>query len=98
MRYDDPNVPRSAVAGLIGAVLLFVIIVFLQALFFRMDRAEVVRKVDSQQNDALARLRADQQELLNSYHMVDPKAGVVQIPIERAMEIEVTESQSAQSR
>jgi uncharacterized membrane protein len=98
MRYDDPNVPRSAVAGLIGAVLLFVIIVFLQALFFRMERAEVVRKVDSQQNDALARLRADQQELLNSYHMVDPKAGVVRIPIERAMEIEVAESQSAQSR
>jgi len=98
MRYDDPNVPRSAVAGLVGAVLLFVIIVFLQALFFRMERAEVARKVDSERSEALAQLRAEQQEVLHSYKLVDPKAGVVHIPIERAMELEVAESQRAQSR
>jgi len=38
VRYDDPNVAASAVVGIISAILLFVIIVMLQALFFRAVR------------------------------------------------------------
>jgi hypothetical protein len=36
---------------------------------------------------ALARLRAEEQERLSSYGWVDKPAGVVRIPVERAMEL-----------
>ena len=87
MRYDDPNVPLSAVLGIIGAILLFVIIVLLQALFYTMEAAELERKVVSQPDQELARLRASQQERLGSYGWIDRSSGVVHIPIERAMEL-----------
>ena len=89
MRYDDPNVPASAVVGIIGAVLLFVIIVGLQALFYRMQDAELADKVYSQPYEQLRQLDADQLEQLNSYGWVDQQAGTVHIPIERAMQLEV---------
>jgi len=34
---------------------------------------------------ALQRYRAEQRRKLEGYHLVDEKAGIVQIPIERAM-------------
>ena len=40
MRYDDPNVPASAIVGIVGAIALFAIIVLLQGLFFHMEREE----------------------------------------------------------
>jgi len=94
MRYDDPNVPVSAVVGIISAVLLFVVIIGLQALFFSMEKAEIDRKVTGRSFDDLERSRADQLEQLNSYGWVSEPDGVVHIPIERAMEIVVQEQQT----
>ena len=48
MRYDDPNVAASAVVGIISAILLFVIIVVLQAYFYGAEKSELERKVWSQ--------------------------------------------------
>ena len=42
--------------------------------------------------EALAQLRAQQQELLHSYRLVDEKNGVVGIPIEDAMALVVAEA------
>jgi hypothetical protein len=94
MRYDDPNVPLSAVLGIVGALILFVIIVLLQALFYQMESAELERKVAGQPDRELARLRAEQQELLSSYGWVDREGGVVHVPIERAMELVAGESRA----
>ena len=87
VRYEDPNVPLSAVIGLVGAVLLFVIIVGLQALFYSMEQREMAKKVYSQPYQALQQLDADQLERLNSYGWVNQSKGVVHIPIDRAMEM-----------
>ena len=87
MRYDDPNVAASAVVGLISAILLFVVIVILQAYFYRAEQGELEKKVYSQPYQALQQLDADQLELLNSYGWVSQADGVVHIPIERAMEL-----------
>lgn len=92
MRYDDPNVPLSAVAGLVGALLLFVTIVALQAVFNSMQRAEVERKVVTRPSEDLQRLRAQQQEQLGSYGWVDQNAGTVRLPVERAMELVASEA------
>ena len=81
----EPNAPLTVVAGIVGAVLLFVLVVTLQAVFYRAERAEVVRK--GAEPDELAQVRAAQQELLNGYRWVDEKQGVVRIPIARAMEL-----------
>ena len=87
MRYDDPNVSASAVIGIIGAILLFVVIVALQALFYSAEEAERARKVHGRAGEEAERLTAEQQEILNSYRWIDQQAGVVGIPIERAMEL-----------
>lgn len=93
MRYDDPNVVASAVIGIISAILLFVIIVVLQAFFFGAQQTEVERKVLTQPNQVLQQHEASQLELLNSYGWVSEGDGVVRIPIERAMELVAAENQ-----
>jgi hypothetical protein len=93
LRYDDPNVAASAVVGIISAILLFVVIVMLQALFFRAEHREMERKVYSQPYQALQQLDADQLGLLNSYGWVSEKDGVVHLPIDRAMELIVAEAE-----
>ena len=92
MRYDDPNVAASAVVGVISAILLFVIIVMLQALFFRAERGELEKKVYSQPYQALQQLDANQIGLLNSYGWVSEAEGVVHVPIDRAMELIAAEA------
>ena len=91
MRYDDPNVGVSAVVGLVGAIALFVVIVLLQALFYRMQTAEQNTKVNSQPNQGVQALDAEQLEQLTSYEWVSRPDGVVRIPVERAMELMVAE-------
>lgn len=91
MRYDDPNVAASAVVGIVSAILLFVIIVVLQAFFFGAEQAEREKKIYTQPNQALQQLNASQLELLSSYGWVSEADGVVRIPIERAMELVASE-------
>jgi hypothetical protein len=87
LRYDDPNVAASAVVGIISAILLFVIIVVLQAYFYDSEQSELEKKVYTQPYQALQQLDANQIELLNSYGWVSEADGVVHVPIERAMEL-----------
>ena len=93
MRYDDPNVAASAVVGFISAILLFVIIVVLQAFFYRAEKSELEKKVWSQPYQALQQLDANQLELLNSYGWVSEAAGTVHIPIDRAMDLIAAENE-----
>lgn len=91
MRYDDPNVAASAVVGIISAILLFVIIVVLQAYFYGAEQTELEKKVFTQPNQALQQLNASQLEMISSYGWVSQPDGVVRIPIERAMELVAAE-------
>ena len=93
MRYDDPNVAASAVVGIISAILLFVIIVVLQAYFYGAEKNELERKVWAQPYQALQQLDANQLELLNSYGWVSEAEGSVHVPIERAMDLIAAEQQ-----
>ena len=93
MRYDDPNVAASAVVGIISAILLFVIIVVLQAFFYSAEQRELEKKVYTQPYQALQQLDAKQLEILNSYGWVSESEGVVHVPVERAMELVAAENQ-----
>lgn len=96
MKTDDPNVPMSFVVGIGGAIVLFVIIVLLQAVFFHMKEAEMNRKVYGEAYEELRALDADQLETLNSYGWVDERNGVARIPISRAMDLMATEAAAAE--
>ncbi|MFH1279606.1 MAG: hypothetical protein ABIK65_14660 [Candidatus Eisenbacteria bacterium] len=89
---DDPRTGMLWVVGVIGVVLIVTIVVWLQAIFYRVEEAETGRKIHGRVPEQLARLRAEQQGELHSYGWVDEKSGVVRLPIDRAMELVVSES------
>ncbi len=84
---QEPNTPLTAVVGLAFAILLFVVVVLLQAFFYRAERAENLRKVVAVAPQELSQLRAQQEEVLHSYKILDPQKGVVAIPIDLAMRL-----------
>ena len=93
MRYDDPNVAASAVVGIIGAIVLFVLIVLLQTWFYRAEADERFRKIYSQPYQELQRLDNEQRERLTSYGWISEGDGVAHIPIDRAMDLIAGEAQ-----
>jgi len=88
----DPNTPVTLVVGVVSAILLVIVVVLLQAYYFYSEQRESERKVVAVVPEELAQARAEQVGQLNSYRWIDEEAGVVAIPIERAMELLVTES------
>jgi hypothetical protein len=86
---DDPRSSLTLIVGVIGAVIVFLICVLLQALFVATSRAEQQRKIWDTQPAELRSINAEQLERLNDYRWVDQQAGVAAIPIERAMELVV---------
>lgn len=88
----EPNAPLTALVGIVFAIVLFVVVVLLQAFFYRAEQEENVRKVVAVAPQELSQLRAQQQELLHSYKVVDQQKGVVAIPIDLAMKLVVQEA------
>lgn len=88
----EPNAPLTALVGIVFAIVLFVVVVLLQAFFYRAEQEENVRKVVAVAPQELLQLRAQQQELLHSYKVVDQQKGVVAIPIDLAMKLVVQEA------
>jgi hypothetical protein len=85
---DDPRATTTIVVLAFGSILVFVIILALQTLFFSAQEAERQVKTFGPPEE-LSRLRAGQLERLNAYRWVDASKGVVAIPIDRAMELVV---------
>jgi hypothetical protein len=88
---SDPDVPRTLYIAVVSVILVFVIVVGLQAWFYNIEEAEVLRKQSGQAAPELLRLRAEQLEQLNEYRWADRKNNTVAIPIERAMQLVVDE-------
>lgn len=92
---DDLNTPAIAVVGVVGAVLVFAIVVAVQAWFYNVRTEELDRKVVALPDQALGSVLAKQQADLSSYGVLDEAKGVVRIPIERAMQLVVRERNTA---
>ncbi len=90
-RYDDVNTPVIAAIGLLGAILIFAIILLLVVVFYHADARERVEKHFGAPPAELSNLVADQQAELASYRWVDEKKGIVAIPINRAKELVLEE-------
>ncbi len=86
----DPNTPATVLVGVVGAILTFVVIVLVQAVFYNAE-AQTVSRINQGDPRQLSRLRAQELEAINAYGWKDRKKGVVTIPIDRAMELVVRE-------
>jgi hypothetical protein len=88
---NDVRTTNVAIAGLLGAIVTFALIVLLQVLYFRYQTAQEQTKQVDQPCVELASLVARQQELLNHYAWVDPQKKIAAIPIRRAMQLVLAE-------
>ena len=86
---DDPSSSPTLAFAILGAILLFVLIVALQAFYYHMQDKEDYRKQVVPAPEEISRLRAEQLEQLNGYRYVDAQKGIVAIPIDRAIKLTV---------
>jgi hypothetical protein len=82
---ENLDTPLIITVGVLLVILTFVLILLLQAGFYRADAEENTRKVVAPRNEELASLRAAQEADLHTYRWIDKEKGHVAIPIERAM-------------
>lgn len=84
---DDPRGSATFLVGLIGAIVVLVVVLGLETLYYRTVERENERKVLAEQPEQLRHLQAEQLRMLNEYRWVDQPNQVVAIPIERAMQL-----------
>ena len=89
---DDPRVPTTFFAGAISVILLVVTLLCLDALYRVTVEQEAQRKIVDREPRQLLELEAEQRARLDGYRWVDRNAGVVAIPIDRAIELIVDEA------
>jgi hypothetical protein len=89
--HDDAG-PRATLGAALGVAVFLVVVVLIQAVFYRAARLEEERSGRLAVPAELASTRAEQRELLGAYRLVDPAKGVVAIPVELAMARVVVES------
>jgi len=90
----DPKVGTLLYVGAIGILLLVASFIGLLAYHRWTKEQEMYTKVISKPQAELIRLEMKQLEEIGGYRWIDPKKGIVGIPIERAMEIMVAELKS----
>lgn len=95
---DDVNTLAVAIVGIVGAIMVFVVVVALQVWFYNLQEVETYKKVVSVPPQEYSSLVAEQEARLNSYRWIDREKGIVAIPIERAAELVVQDLSSEQTQ
>ena len=89
---SDAQGSRVFIGFIVGAIVIAILIGGL-TVFYNMTRDEIVKQeVLSVPNPELQKLHAHEQQVLTSYAWVDSSKGIVQIPIDRAMDLLVNEA------
>ena len=88
----DPQSFSTLTVGLVGLFIIAALVLFLEFIYKSTYQAELRRKVIAEQPLELRDAQSQQREQLMGYRWVDEKAGVVTIPIERAMDLIVEEA------
>jgi hypothetical protein len=94
-RHDDLNVPMMTYWGVLSCIVTFVLILAIQVGYYRVANKETERKVVSAIYVDSESVLAAQDAKLVRYGWLNRDAGVVAIPIDRAMELVVREGISA---
>lgn len=88
---SDLNVPMIVFVSLIGSILLVVIVFFLRALYFTSVANETMVKLEQTRYADLSDLTATQLGQIHGYAWVNAQTGTISMPIDRAMELVVSE-------
>ena len=88
---DDVKAAPMVIIGIVGAILLFAVIVLLSALFLSVQQSEAEKKAQSAGPGNLRRMRAEQIQSLSEYRWVDAEKKIVAVPIDRAMDLLILE-------
>lgn len=83
----DVNITKIILYA-VGSIIFLAIIISLIFDWFTVEREKVIYEAQLKpESTALRELHAREAEMLNSYAVIDAKAGRYRIPIDRAMEI-----------
>ena len=88
----DINLKKIISITIAMFILLVVILVALTQYFVTFKEQQVYKSVLQPESKELRELRAREDEILNSYKVIDKEKGIYQIPIIRAMELVAEES------
>ncbi len=88
----DVNVKKIVLYGLGFAIVLALILFGLYQLFTAETEKQIYESVLKPESVPLRDLRAREDEILNSYKLLDPAKQVYQIPIARAMQLMADEA------
>ncbi len=83
---NDVDTRAVFLVGALGVVLLILVVILLQMMFYRVESDLYAKTYADPQLD-VARVNAEQLELLGSYSYVDREKGIIRIPVQRAMEL-----------
>ncbi len=89
--HDDLNTSAIAVVGLLGALIVFAVIVLLMVMFRQVQSRQHYAKDVSQPYTEMSKLAADQEGRLAAYGWVDEKRKIARIPVTRAMDLVAAE-------
>ena len=92
MSGKDVDASKLAVIGIMAALAFFLLIIGAQALYYRLERAEMELKLGTEAPPQLRQLEAEQYGQLHSYRWIDAPKKMAAIPIERAIELLAEES------
>ena len=92
--YDksEINVKKLLLWSVVSVIFVVASIVFVVQYFSIVREDIVYTKVLKPESISLRDLRAREDEVLNSYKVLDPAKGIYQVPIERAMELVADEA------
>ncbi len=82
--YEDVKTSTIALAGLIGAIVTFAMILLLMVIYYRVDNQQTQIKQTDEPPAEWSNLKTAQEGKLASYRWVDPKRRIVAIPIDLA--------------
>jgi hypothetical protein len=88
---EDLNTSKIALVGFLGTMILFVLITFLIALFYRAEAHEQQAKVIDQPAVEFDKLAVGEQQQLASFRWMDQEKQLVSIPIDQAMGLTLEE-------
>lgn len=95
---SDANLKIVLLVSLVGVVLLVFGVILVDNLFELTKQEIVYDTVLKPESIPLRDLRAREDEVLNSYKVLDSSKGVYQLPIDRAMELVADEAYQAQQQ
>ncbi len=84
---DELKASPIVIVGVVGAVLIFVAIVALTALFLWVEESELAEQNAGQAPSNLRLSENEQQVILTEYRWIDREKGIVRVPIDRAIEL-----------